>query len=112
MLSRNSVRLARALAVRCVITELALAGPAFAGDDLRTGIGTKELCADSQHSGVCEQQIQWAYQSCRRFTNGPPFGDVDTCAVAVLVRDIGDIRGTFNMLKLDVERPRRYLIGQ
>jgi len=100
------------LSIICAITAL-VAATALADDDLRTGVGIKELCQSSQHPYVCEELIESAYANCRQPINNkfPSPEKVDTCAVAILVQDLADIRGTFNMTILNMERPGRYLIG-
>jgi hypothetical protein len=90
----------RALAVVCAIAGLALADPALAGDDLGTGIGAEALCAASQHPGACEQQISWAHEMFCKSAEGK---DRDTCAIKIIVLNLGNITGEYNLLKLRLE---------
>jgi len=47
----------------------------------------------------CEQQISWAYEWCKSLEGK----DRDTCAITIIVQNLGDITGEFNLTKLHLD---------
>ena len=83
-----------------ISVSLAATPPAVAADDFGTGIGAKLLCEASQHPAACEEQISWAYEWCKSLKVGRA---QDVCAIEIIVQNLGDITGEYNLTKLGVD---------